>query len=262
MTVSTDVRGAPASEFVQSLDRGLTVIQAFSRDRPAMTLAEVARATGLTRATARRLLLTLVALGFASSDGKRFALTARVLDLGYAYLSSLDLARIAQGEMEALVERTHESSSAAVLDGGDIVYVVRVPTTRIMTVSLGLGSRLPAYATSMGRVLLADLGAEELDAHLAATTLVPLTTRTVTKPDVLRAELEQVRQQGWALVDQELEDALRSIAAPLRDARGRAVAAINISGHAGRTSLATMREEFLPDLLAAAGRISSLLARR
>jgi IclR family pca regulon transcriptional regulator len=134
--------------------------------------------------------------------------------------------------------------------------------TRIMTVSLGLGSRLPAYATSMGRVLLADLAPDDLEAHLAATTLVPLTTRTTTRPDLLRDEVERVRCQGWALVDQELEDGVRSIAAPLRDARGRAIAAVNISGHAGRTSLTTMREQFLPDLLAAAGRISSLLARR
>jgi IclR family pca regulon transcriptional regulator len=257
-----DAAAGRAPEFVQSLERGLTVIQAFSRERPAMTLAEVARATRLTRATARRLLFTLVALGYASTDGKRFALTPRVLDLGYAYLSSLDLASIAQGEMEALVERTHESTSAAVLDGPEIVYVVRVPTTRIMTISLGLGSRLPAYATALGRVLLADLTPDQLDAHLDGTELRALTTRTITHPAALRAELDRVRRQGWALVDQELEDGVRSVAAPLRDARGRTVAAINISGHAGRASLSTMREHFLPELLAAAARISDHLARR
>ena len=151
---------------MQSLARGLAVIRAFSAERPEMTLAEVARQTGMTRATVRRLLFTLESLGYAKFDGKRFSLTPAVLDIGYAYLSSLDLASIAQPEMEALVDRTHESTSAAVLDGAEIVYVVRVPTKRIMTISLGLGSRLPAHATSMGRVLLADLPIDQLDAHL------------------------------------------------------------------------------------------------
>jgi len=260
--VSTaEVSTGRALEHVQSLERGLMVIQAFTRDRPDMTLAEVARETGLTRATARRLLFTLQTLGYASSDGRRFALTPKVLDIGYAYLSSLDLTAIAQGEMESLVEHTHESCSAAVLDGHEIVYVVRVPTTRIMTISLGLGSRLPAYATSMGRVLLANLPADRMAAHLDGE-LAPLTARTITDPAALRAELDQVRCQGWALVDQELEDGVRSIAAPLRDASGRAIAAVNVSGHAGRVSLATLRDEFLPALLATAERISERLARR
>jgi IclR family transcriptional regulator, pca regulon regulatory protein len=255
-------------EYVQSLERGLAVIRAFSQERPSMTLAEVAREAGLTRATARRLLFTLQHLGYARFDGKRFALTARVLDIGYAYLSSLDLTSIAQAEMESLVERTHESCSAAVLDGTEIVYVVRVPTTRIMTISLGLGSRLPAYATSMGRVLLADLADGQLAAHLdgnvdgTETRLPALTSRTITDPEALRAELDRVRRQGWAIVDQELEDGVRSIAAPLRDARGRAIAAVNISGHAGRVTLSTMRDRFLPELLATADRINDRLARR
>jgi IclR family pca regulon transcriptional regulator len=251
-----------SSEFVQSLERGLSVIQAFSSERPSMTLSEVARATGLTRATARRLLFTLCSLGYATSDGKRFSLTAKVLDIGYAYLSSLDLTSVAQPEMELLVERTHESCSAAVLDGTEIVYVVRVPTKRIMTISLGLGTRLPAYAASMGRVLLANLPPEQLDAHLAQIDLEPLTERTVTNEAVLRAELDQVRRQGWALVDQELEEGIRSIAAPLRDGNGRVVAALNVSSHAGRVDLATLRGEFLPTLLATAARISERLARR
>jgi IclR family pca regulon transcriptional regulator len=253
---------ARASEFVQSLERGLTVFSAFSREQPTMTLAEVARSTGLTRATARRLLFTLCALGYASNDGKRFALTPKVLDIGYAYLSSLDLAGIAQAEMEALVERTHESCSAAVLDGSEIVYVVRVPTKRIMAISLGLGSRLPAHAASMGRVLLADLAPDDLDAHLAGMKLEPLTERTITDEDQLRAELDRVRRQGWSLVDQELEEGIRSVAAPLRDRSGRAVAALNVSSHAGRVKLATLRDEFLPALLETAHRISDRLARR
>lgn len=251
-----------APEFVQSLERGLTVFSAFSREQPTMTLSEVARSTGLTRATARRLLFTLRALGYASTDGKRFALTPKVLDIGYAYLSSLDLAGIAQAEMESLVERTHESCSAAVLDGSEIVYVVRVPTKRIMAISLGLGSRLPAYAASMGRVLLADLAPADLDAHLESADLEPLTERTITDEAELRTELDRVRRQGWSLVDQELEEGVRSIAAPLRDRSGRAVAALNVSSHAGRVKLATLRDEFLPDLLDTAHRISDRLARR
>jgi IclR family transcriptional regulator, pca regulon regulatory protein len=257
--VSTAERG---SEHVQSLERGLAVFSAFSREQPTMTLSEVARSAGLTPATARRLLFTLCALGYASNDGKRFALTPKVLDIGYAYLSSLDLAGIAQTEMEALVERTHESCSAAVLDGSEIVYVVRVPTKRIMAISLGLGSRLPAHAASMGRVLLADLSPDDLDEHLARTELEPLTARTITDEDELRAELDKVRRQGWSLVDQELEEGIRSIAAPLRDRHGRAVAALNVSSHAGRVKLATLRDEFLPDLLDTAKRISDRLARR
>jgi IclR family transcriptional regulator, pca regulon regulatory protein len=271
VSVSTDGSSPRrAAEYVQSLERGLAVIQAFSRERPSMTLAEVAREAGLTRATARRLLFTLQHLGYARFDGKRFALTPKVLDIGYAYLSSLDLASIAQAEMESLVERTHESCSAAVLDGSEIVYVVRVPTKRIMTISLGLGSRLPAYATSMGRVLLAELPAEQLAVHLDGADgdrgdgggLPALTGHTITDAAALRAELDRVRRQGWALVDQELEDGVRSVAAPLRDARGRAVAAINISGHAGRVTLSTMRDRFLPELLSTADRISERLARR
>jgi IclR family pca regulon transcriptional regulator len=260
--VSTDISPTRRPEFVRSLERGLAVFSAFSRDTPSMTLSEVAQASGLTRATARRLLFTLCELGYASSDGKRFALTPKVLDIGYAYLSSLDLAGIAQAEMEALVEQTHESCSAAVLDGGEIVYVARVPTKRIMAISLGLGSRLPAYAASMGRVLLADLPPDQLDVHLGATSLVALTPNTVTDEAELRTELTRVRKQGWALVDQELEEGVRSIAAPLRDAQGRAIAALNVSSHAGRVKLSTLRDDFLPALLATAHRVSDRLARR
>ena len=149
-------------DFVQSLERGLAVIQSFDADHPHLTLSEVAARTGLTRATARRLLLTLGQLGYVSTTGRQFSLTPRVLDIGYAYLSSLNVQQIAQPYLEALSERVHESVSVTVLDGADIVYIARVPTKRIMTISLGLGSRLPAYCTSMGRVLLAELGPDEL----------------------------------------------------------------------------------------------------
>jgi IclR family transcriptional regulator, pca regulon regulatory protein len=251
-----------SNEHLQSLQRGLLVMQVFSREHPTMTLSEVARLTGLTRATARRVLLTLAHLGYARSEGRVFELTPKVLDLGYAYLSSLDLASIAEPAMEALVERTHESCSAAVLDGSEIVYVARVPTKRIMTIALGLGSRLPAYATSMGRVLLADLAADQVDELVGPGPFDAVTTRTITKPADLHDELTRVGRQGWCLVDQELEMGLRSIAAPLRDRQGRTVAAINVSSHAGRVSLDVIRRDFLPALLDTAGRISERLARR
>jgi IclR family transcriptional regulator, pca regulon regulatory protein len=248
-------------DFVQSLERGLAVIRSFDAEHPHLTLSEVAARTGLTRATARRLLLTLGQLGYVSSNGRRFALTPRVLDIGYAYLSSLNVQQIAQPYLESLSERVHESVSVTVLDGADIVYVARVPTKRIMTISLGLGSRLPAYCTSMGRVLLAELGPDERTAALPAE-LARHTERTVATVAELDVVLKQVRAQGWALVDQELEIGLRSVAAPLRDASGRAVAAMNISTQVARTTVVQIHEELIPDLVATAGRISEALAKR
>ena len=188
----------------------MAVIQVFSRERPALTLSDVARHTGITRATARRILLTLEQLGHVRSDGRLFSLTPRVLNLGWAYLSSLNLWEIAQPLMEQLVEETGESCSAATLDLPDVVYVARVPTRRIMTVSLGVGTRLPVHATSMGHVLLADLPEEELDAFLATAELERFTEATITDHDRLRTRVAEVRRRGWALVDQELETGLRS----------------------------------------------------
>src|SRR3954470_7163384 len=203
-------------DFVQSLERGLAVIRAFDAEHPELTLSEVARATGLTRAAARRFLLTLVDLGYVHTDGRRFALSPRVLDLGYAYLSGLGLPDIAEPHLERLAAEVRESSSVSVLDGDDIVYVARVPTSRIMRVAINVGTRFPAHATSMGRVQLAGLPEAGLDAYLARAELRPLTSRTLTDPDALRAELARIRAQGWALVDQELEEGLRSVAAPIR----------------------------------------------
>lgn len=253
---------ATERDFVQSLDRGLTVLQAFNAERPAMTLADMSRATGLTRATARRLLLTLVALGYVCTDGRTFELTPRVLDLGFAYVSSLQLPDIAQPFMEALSDRVHESVSASVLDGEQIVYVARVNTQRIMGISLAIGSRLPAAWTSMGRVLLAGLGDERLDAFLAGLAVKPPTTNSITDIDALRAEVLTVRAQGYALLDQELEEGIRSVAAPLRDRRGRTLAAINVGTHAARVTLKELRGEILPELLATARSIESQLAKR
>jgi IclR family pca regulon transcriptional regulator len=248
-------------EFVQSLERGLSVIRCFDAENARLTLAEVAQRTGLTRATARRLLLTLDELGYVSSNGRRFSLTPRVLDIGYAYLSSLNIQQIAQPFLEALSERVNESVSVTVLDGSDIIYVARVPTKRIMTISLGLGSRLPAYCTSMGRVLLAELPPPQLRA-IVPERLEPRTEHTVRTRAELESVLAGVRRQGWALVDEELEIGLRSLAAPLRDAARRAVAAMNVSTHAGRTTTEEIHEQILPALLDTAHDIGDALAKR
>lgn len=251
-----------SDEFIQSLARGLAVIRSFDVERPSQTLSEVARHTDLTRATARRVLHTLVELSYAATDGKQFWLTPSVLDIGYAYLSSLNVQQIAQPFLEHLSEQTQESVSVSVLDGADIVYVARVPTKRIMTIALGLGTRLPAHCTSMGRVLLAALPAAEVARRLGPGPLEARTERTEVDPARLDEILTGVRRQGWALVDQELELGVRSMSAPLRDASGTTVAAMNISTHAGRTEVAELHERFLPCLVDTADRINHALAKR
>ncbi|MCG5457923.1 IclR family transcriptional regulator [Micromonospora sp. PSH03] len=253
MSVSEDAARSP--EFVQSLERGLAVIRAFDGEHPQLTLSEVARRTGLTRAAARRFLLTLVELGYVHTDGRLFSLRARILELGYAYLSSLSLPEVAQRHMEALVARVHESCSVSVLDGDEVVYVARVPTKRIMTVGISVGTRFPAYATSMGRVLLAAQPVDWLDDYLATAQLRPLTRRTVTDPAKLRSVLTKIATQGYAIVDQELEEGLRSVAAPIHGENGSVIAAVNVSAHATRGSFEMIRRELLPPLLAAAKRI-------
>ena len=247
---------ARSSDFVQSLDRGLAVIRAFGPDRERLSLSEVARATGLTRAAARRFLLTLVKLGYVRNDGREFSLRPRVLELGYAYLSGLALPEVAAPHMEELVARLHESSSISVLDGHQIVYVVRVPTKRIMTVAISVGTRFPAYATSMGRVLLAQLSDDELERYLAEATFERLTSRTVTNPARLRTIVRDAKRQGYAIVDQELEEGLRAVAAPIRGADVGS-AAINVSAHASRVSMGAMRGQILPALLETARQIEA-----
>jgi IclR family transcriptional regulator, pca regulon regulatory protein len=245
------------SDFVQSLDRGLAVIRAFGPDRERLSLSEVARATGLTRAAARRFLLTLVSLGYVRSDGREFSLRPRVLELGYAYLSGLALPDVAAPHVEELVAKLHESSSISVLDGQHVVYVVRVPTKRIMTVAISVGTRFPAYATSMGRVLLAALPEEELSRYLAEAAFAPLTDRTVTDAAQLRDILAQVAEQGYSIVDQELEEGLRAVAAPIRGAPDVGTAAINVSAHAARVSIAALRQQILPALLKTVAQIEA-----
>lgn len=249
----------PGDSYVQSFARGLEVIRSFSADAPQQTLSEVAARSGLTRAGARRILLTLQTLGYVDSDGKYFRLTARILDLGFAYLSSLPIWNLAEPVMEALVEEVKESSSAAVLEGTDIVYVLRVPTHKIMSIGLGVGSRLPAYCTSMGRVLLAALDDEEVLRRLRAARPKALTRHTVTDVDTLLAKVQQVRRQGWSLVNQELEEGLISLAAPITDRSGRVIAALNLSGQANRTNTKVAQETLLPALLRAARTISQRL---
>lgn len=254
MTGGTGGEAAPVAaprngEFVQSLDRGLAVIRAFDAENPELTLSEVARKTGLTRAAARRFLHTLVDIGYMRTDGGKFALRAKILELGYAYLSSLSLPELALPHMERLVERVRESSSMSVLDGDEIVYVARVPTKRIMAVAISVGTRFPAYATSMGRAMLAGRSAEWLDGFLASADRRRLTSHTRTDVGELRAELSRVRERGWALVDQELEEGLRSVAVPVRDGAGRTVAAVNVAVNASRRTMAQIEEEVVPHLL-------------
>lgn len=245
-------------DYAQTFARGLDVIRAFDAEHPRMTLSQVAERTGLTRAAARRFLLTLVAEGYAVTDGKVFGLAPRVLDLGYAYLSTLG---VWQGALTVLTDVTRqvgESCSASVLDGPEIVYVARVAASRIMTVNLHVGSRLPAYNTSMGRMMLAHLPPLELERVLTATRLEKMTPHTVTDPTELRAILRQTAIQGWSLTSEELELGLLSLAAPLRDRAGKVVAAINVSTQINRMSPEQLQTQVLPVLLDAAQRIGSV----
>lgn len=249
------------ADHVQSLERGISVLRSFDAENSHQSLSDVAKRTGLTRATARRLLLTLASLGYATTDGRTFMLTPKVLDLGYAYLSSMNIQQIAQPYLEALSEEVNESSSVSVLDGPDVVYVARVPTTRIMTIALGLGTRLPAHCTSMGRVMLAELPPDEARSRIEAS-IQARTEHTITDVDELEAELAKIRSQGWALVDQELEMGLRSIATPVRDASGHAIASMNVSTHAGRTSVEEIHEVFLPALVRSTAALNDALRKR
>jgi IclR family transcriptional regulator, pca regulon regulatory protein len=242
-------------DHVQSLERGLAVIRAFGAENPVLRLSDVARATGLTRAATRRFLLTLVRLGYVRQDGASFSLRPRVLELGYAYLSALSLPEVAMPHMETLVAEINESSSVAVLDDLDIVYVARVPTRRIMTITIAVGTRLPAYATSMGRVLLAGLDPDVLSERLGRIRFERLTKRTVPDAETLRERIAIVREVGWAAVDQELEDGVRSAAVPIRDATQSVIAALNLSVHATRMTTLTLRREVVPRLLETAAAI-------
>jgi IclR family transcriptional regulator, pca regulon regulatory protein len=246
-------------DFVEALARGLDVLACFDARRPTMRLSEVAVAADLARPTARRLLLTLAELGYVRVEDGAYALTPRVLGLGYAYTASLGLWDIARPHLEALVRQTGESSSMAQLDGSDIVYVARAATKRIMTISLSVGTRLPAHPTSMGRVLLAGLPDDRLNAYVESVPLAKLTDRTMVDRDALRAELEKTRIRGWCMVDQELEDGVRSVAVPVHDDTGRVVAAVNTSARAARVPLSRLQKHFLPRLRECASAIDAEL---
>jgi IclR family transcriptional regulator, pca regulon regulatory protein len=245
--------------YVGALARGISVIRAFDAGRESMTLAEVAKATALPRATVRRSLLTLQALGYVASDGKQFRLTPRILSLGYAYLASTPMARVLQPALETVSERTRESCSASTLDGPEIVYVARAATKRIMSVGLAVGSRLPAYCTSMGRVLLAAEKPARAREILASSDRKAMSPRTVTDLDALMRILDDVRRQGYSLVDEELEVGLRSVAVPIVSSGGQVMAAMNVSAQAGRVSCDELLHSVLPVLLEQAASVRSSL---
>lgn len=246
-------------DFVASLEKGLLVIEAFDASRPRLTLSDVAKLTGITRAAARRYLLTLTRLNYADFDGRYFSLSPRILRLGYAYLSSASLSTRVQPFLEQISEATGESSSAAILDGDDIVYIARSATRRIMSIGLGVGSRLPAYCTSLGRAILAYQPEAAIEAYLQRVRLEARTPKTVTDKAEFRAVLESARTQGYALVNEELEFGLRSIAVPVIQKDGQVTIALNLSAQAGRVSADEMRERFLPALSAASESLRYML---
>ncbi|MGZ4507957.1 MAG: IclR family transcriptional regulator domain-containing protein [Blastococcus sp.] len=244
-------------DFVEALARGLDVLACFDADHPAMSLSDVAAASGLARPTARRLLLTLEELGFVRSDGGTFALTPKVLTLGMAYVGALGLWDIARPHLQALVERTGESSSMAQLDGSDIVYVARVSVPKLIALRVDIGTRFPAVQTSQGKVLLAALSPEQLDTTLAEPSragLPPYIGRTV---EQLRSELTEIRARGWALADEELAPGVRSVAVPVRDRFGMVRAAMNVTVHAAETTTERLLQVYLPLLLRTAGDVSA-----
>ncbi len=242
-----------------ALEKGLAVIACFDATHDKRTIADVARETDLSRAAARRCLLTLTRIGYAEFDGKFFRLTPRVLRLGYAWLSSTALPQLVQPFLERLSEETHESASACLLDGHEIVYIARSAQRRIMSVGLSVGSRLPAFCSSMGRVMLAGLPREEAMVRIAAGRPRALTPHTVTDPAALGAILDKVAAQGHCLVDQELELGLVSLAVPLVNSRGAVVAAFNLSAQVQRIPAETMMERFLPQLQAMQRQLQPLI---
>jgi IclR family transcriptional regulator, pca regulon regulatory protein len=246
--------------FMTSLARGLVVIQAFTQQSPQMTISQLSIKTGLSRAAVRRCLYTLTKLGFAGAeDGSRYSLRPRMLSLSHTYATSNTLSSAAQPILERMSAALRESFSVATLDGEDIVYVARTQVNRVMAVDLHIGSRLPAYCTSMGRVLLAYLPAEQLEQYLGKVNLVPHTTRTITSVEKLRLTLRNIRRNGYAICDQEYEVGLRSLAVPVYSTSGRVVATVNLSGNAPRLSVLEMQSRYLTPLRNAANELSVFL---
>jgi IclR family pca regulon transcriptional regulator len=246
-----DEKERPA-EFVQALERGVAVLRAFTDETPKLTMTEVAERTGMTKAAARRFLITLAGLGYAQFDGRSYSLRPRALEIGGAYLSSIHLPSLATPHLEVLAGSVRETSSLTVLDGTDVVYVARVHGHRIMSVSIKVGTRFPALLTSTGRVMLTDRDDDELLAMVHDRPPGPVTARTIREPERILREIQKARDHGYAITDQELDLGLRSIAVPIHAADGGIIAAVNVSAHTSRASVEALRKETLPALTAAA----------
>ncbi|MQA10514.1 MAG: helix-turn-helix domain-containing protein [Pseudonocardiaceae bacterium] len=256
------VKSADEKDYVQSLERGLTVILAFADRRPRLSLGDLSELTGLSRPTVRRVVLTLEKLGYLRVEGRYYSLTPHVLALGHAYMSSLNLTEVAQPFMEDVTKVTGHTCSMAALDGEDAVFLTRVSSRQVMRHPLTTGTRLPAFATSMGRMLLASLPDHDIDEFLRRDSFPPITARTITEPDCLRTILAEVRNQGWALVDQEFEEGVRSFSAPVRDSSNRVIATLSMSVPASAVGLDEIRTELLPVVIEAAREISKQLGAR
>lgn len=248
-------------EFIQSLEKGIVVLRTFTREQPSYTLAEMARASGLSRAAARRVVLTLQSMGYVGTDGREYFLLPKVLELGYSYLSSSGLSAVAQPRLEELNAAVGEACSIGVLDGADVVYVARAQSQRRMTTAMSIGTRLPSTCTAIGRVLLAHLDDAQRDAALEEAAFTRFNEHTITSREVLLPVLAQVREQGWAVVDQELEIGFRTVAAPIVDASGRVVAGLNIGMHSARVPMEDVHDVVLPQLLSTVEAVSADLAR-
>ncbi len=259
LTIAEEIDALTDPSFMTSLARGLAVVKAFSDQRRAMTIAQISHKTGIPRAAVRRCLFTLKQLGYADSEANNFYLKPKILSLGYSYLSSTPLTIAAQPCLNQLSRTLNESCSLAVLEDDEILYISRSQTSRVLSIALNAGSRLPAYCTSLGRVLLAGLSAAELDAYFARVKLVAYTDRTEVSEERLRGIIAEVRQQGYAVVEEELEIGLRSIAVPVRGAAGATMAALNIGTHATRVARTQVEQAFLPALLNAASELAVLL---
>jgi len=259
LTIAEQIDALTDPSFMTSLARGLAVVQAFGDSRKPQTIAQISQKTGIPRAAVRRCLFTLQQLGYVDAELNNFSLRPKVLTLGYSYLSSTPLTVSSQPYLNAISRQLGESCSLAVLEDGEVLYVARSAASRVMSVALNTGSRLPAYCTSLGRVMLAHLAPAELDAYFAKARLKPMTDKTVTGQKRLREILLQVRQDGYAINDEELELGLRSIAVPVRNASGQVLAALNVGAQASRVSAERMREEFLPVLQRGAQELAVLL---
>lgn len=259
MTRSTAKRGIEDRDVVNSLAKGLEVIRAFSRHKPLMTLSDVARATGMTRASVRRFLLTLVREGYAQSDGKYFGLRPKVLELGFSALSSMNIGQFAQPLLDELARRINECCFVAVLDGEEVAYIARAGSERRVSIDVPIGGRAPAHAVSTGRVLLAALPEEEIDRYLKHARLRKLTPNTITSKAKLKSQIQETHRQGWSMVDQELDIGLRSLSVPVFNQLGVTVAALNVCCPTSRITIEQMRSQLLPDLLAASARITASL---